>query len=91
MGDEGDYWRDVKPIMLEASKKKRASNREHAQHELLRRGIPFEAKNNDAHLIVQGETSLIDFWPGTGKYIVRADGKTGRGIRHVIKLCREKK
>lgn len=90
MGDEGDYWRDVKPIMLEASKKKRASNREYAQRELLCRGIPFEAKNNDAHLIVQGVNSTIDFWPGTGKYIVRADGKTGRGIRKVLRLCKKK-
>lgn len=86
MGDEGDYWRDVKPYMLEASKRKRRANREHAAYLLTQAGIPFESKNEGAHLIVQGREVIIDFWPGTGKFITRA-GKTGRGVRHVMELC----
>lgn len=86
MGDEGDYWRDVKPIMKEASRKKRQRNREYAAHLLTQAGISFESKNNGAHFIVQGREIIIDFWPGTGKFITRA-GKTGRGIRKVMNLC----
>jgi hypothetical protein len=89
MGDEGDFWRDVKPGMIEASKKKRASNRENARRMLLKSGLTFQTKNNGAHLVVHGAAGIIDFWPGTGKYISRDGIHKGRGLRHVLKLCKE--
>lgn len=45
--------------------------------------IPFEIKNNGAHLIVEGNECYIDFWPGTGKWITR-NGKRGFGVRNLI-------
>lgn len=54
---------------------------------LEREGIKFESKNNGVHLIVTGTGGLIDFWPSTGKFIVR-EGYTGRGVFNLLKLCR---
>lgn len=64
---------------------KRASNREVAVQVLFENDIPFESKNGGAHLIVTGKDGLVDFWPGTGKFIVRG-GKTGRGVFTLLKL-----
>lgn len=80
MGDMGDMYRDMDTI----SKSKRAANRTNALTILRSKNIDFVIKNNGAHLIVQGTTQIIDFWPGTGKWIVR-NGPTGRGIFNMLK------
>ena len=79
MGDEGDYWREHK----EYSQKKRASNRYGGEVHLVKENIPFESKNNGAHLIVEGHSCFIDYWPGTGGWESR-DGLTGFGVRGLI-------
>ena len=70
--------------MREASKAKRASNRDRSTEILVIAGIEFVSKNNGAHLIVAGR---FDFWPGTGLWHER-DGRgvrrKGRGIRSLI-------
>jgi len=45
-------------------------------------GINIEIKNNGIHIIVDNK---IDFWPTTGKYIVRKNQKKGRGVFNMIK------
>lgn len=82
MSDEGEFWRDVR----EAGRQCRQRNRLYSPTILAERGIHFEVKNGGAHLIVTGRDCLIDFWPGTGKYIAR-DGRKGRGVRNLMKLC----
>lgn len=82
MGDMGDYWKDVKQESME----RRARNRESSADYLKKHGVEFESKNGGAHLIVKGRDCLIDFWPGTGKYIAR-NGENGRGLRNMLKLC----
>lgn len=86
MGDLGDLFKDVK----EASKQKRSENRNNAPILLEKEGIPFVSKNAGAHLIISaGESSnIIDFWPGTGKWIVRSSGYPGRGIFNMIKYLK---
>jgi hypothetical protein len=84
MGDMGDYWRDVKPALIEESKRKRANNRESSARILTEAGIPFEAKNNGAHLIIETVEAFIDFWPGTGLWCVRGTDKYRRGEQHLI-------
>ena len=79
MSDMADVFNYRKKMQQE----KRAANREHSPTLLTAAGIKFESKNMDAHLIVQSNAALIDFWPGTGKWIVRK-GKTGRGVRGLI-------
>ena len=64
---------------------KRASNRQWSTQHLVDKGIAFQSKNKGAHLIVESPIGLIDFWPGTGKWIVRSNKKTKRGVRELIK------
>lgn len=68
---------------------KRASNRKTSPEILKDKGIIFITANGGAHLIVSGRDCLIDFWPGTGKFIAR-NGKDGRGVFNLIKLCEVK-
>ena len=74
-----EYWRDIR----QARQGKRADNRENSAEYLTERGIPFVSKNNGAHLIVEGATCFIDFWPGTGKWHSRC-GKKGFGVRNLV-------
>jgi hypothetical protein len=67
--------------LREASKTKRASNREKSAERLQAANIGFVAKNGGAHLIVAGH---IDFWPGTGKWQDRNTPDGGRGVRALI-------
>jgi hypothetical protein len=68
-----------------SSRKKRASNRAWSANKLTELGVKYESCNSGAHLIVEGNTSYIDFWPGTGKWISR-DGASGRGIKSMLSL-----
>jgi len=80
MSDMGDDFRAWK-LHKRAKKEK---NLEHSTRLLQESGIPFESKNWGVHLIVQGNSGLIDFWPSTGKFIARSGAK-GRGVRNLIK------
>ena len=86
MSEVGDTFNAMK----EASQKKRAQNRETSPVFLTKNGVAFNTRNGGAHLIVQGKDGLIDFWPGTGKFITRA-GKSGRGVFNLLNLCKVKK
>lgn len=74
------FWRDWD----EESKERRAKHREKSAALLQERGIEFETKNGGAHLIVRHGDKVTDFWPGTGKWIVR-QGKKGRGVFPLLK------
>ncbi|HEJ4320006.1 hypothetical protein PIGHUM_04436 [Pigmentiphaga humi] len=84
MGDMGDYWRDVRPAMKEESQRRRSSNRESSSRLLTEAGISFESKNEGSHLIVSGQGAVVDFWPGTGLWIVRGSKERRRGVRQLI-------
>ena len=86
MGDMGDYWRDVRPFMKARSASKRPNNREASAEILREAGVKFTSKNDGIHLIVEGKVCLIDFWPGTGKFITRL-GKKGRGVISLLAHC----
>lgn len=74
-------WRAIKQERQE----KRANNREASALILQRKGISFEAKNFEAHLIVTHEGQVVDFWPGTGKYIFRGSTVRGHGVFNLLK------
>jgi hypothetical protein len=82
--DMGDYWRDVR----HAGQVKRAANREQSPACLAQAGIEFVVKNEGAHLIVTGPAGLIDFWPGTGLWMLRGTKRSGYGVFKLIKFCR---
>jgi len=69
------------------SQKKRAENRKQSAKLLLDLGIIFTSNNGGAHLAVKGRNYIIDFWPGTGKYIGRGGCCEGRGVKNLLKYC----
>jgi hypothetical protein len=79
----GDYWRDVKA----ARQEKRADNRKSSAEMLAEAGIKSETKNGGAHLIVSAIGKTIDFWPGTGLWMVRGQPKRSYGFRGLIAAC----
>lgn len=34
-------------------------------------GLDFEIKNNGQHFVISGPKTVIDYWPGSGKFKVR--------------------
>lgn len=81
----GDYWRAVKPAMQEASKQRRAYNRDNSASLLRANGVQFESKNAGAHLIVRdGAGGTFDFWPGTGLWQMRGSTQRSRGVRALL-------
>ena len=85
-GDAPGYIRecaDCNPA--EESKQRRAGHREYCPTVLEKEGIAFESKSKGAHLIVKHNGKVIDYWPGTGKFIDRATGNGKRGIRALLR------
>jgi hypothetical protein len=81
--DMGEMFNDYRIAM----KEKRASTRATSAAFLDREGIAYDARNYGAHLILQAPKSgTIDFWPGTGRWTVRASGKEKRGVCKLVNL-----
>lgn len=80
-----DFWRDVKA----AKKEKRASNRENSPELLTEAGISYSVKNGGAHLILDERGHTIDFWPGTGLWMMRGSTKRHRGVHSLIRFVKE--
>lgn len=84
MSEMGELWREV----AEARKQKRAGNRESSADLLRKAGLSFVDKNLGAHLIVSGKGHTIDFWPGTGLWIMRGSTQRHYGVRKLIALLK---
>jgi len=82
---EGDFWRDVRPAMQEASKQRKAANRAAATKLLKAAGLAFESKNDGAHLVVRDNGMVFDFWPGTGLWQMRGARHQRRGVHALLK------
>ena len=81
----GDMWRAIKAERQE----KRASNRKNSPDLLREAGIQFASKNGDAHLIVRTDGGhTVDFWPGTGLWIIRGSTQRHSGVQKLIAFCR---
>ncbi len=80
MSEIGEVW----DIIKKQGQSKRAKNRTDSKAYLKCRGIPFIPKNHGAHLIVTYAQQTVDFWPGTGKWIVRGCGHEARGVRRLV-------
>lgn len=70
--------------MKDHSKQRRSNNREKCAEVLTAAGVMFEARNNGAHLIVEGNDCFIDYWPGTGRWKTR-NGEKGFGVRSLLR------
>lgn len=78
MGEMFNDWRAMK-------QQKKRDNLALSTDILRQRGVAFESKNNGVHLIVSGGSMVIDFWPSTGKWIVRG-GCSGRGVFPLLRI-----
>lgn len=72
-------------VMKEQSQVKRSYNRTQSAKLLRDNSVWYDTKNAGAHLIVRHAGHIVDFWPGTGKYIVR-NGPEGRGIFNLLRF-----
>lgn len=85
-GDMGEVFN----AMREASKERRAKNRERGPELLREAGIPFEVYNGGAHLKVGFQGDIYDYWPGTG-YWKSSETRSGhRGVRKLIERIKRK-
>lgn len=87
MSDMSDDFNALKKMKQE----KRASNREDSAAILSRAGVVFESKNLGAHLIVLAGAKVVDFWPGTGLWIVRGDKQQRRGVRKLVEYVEKQR
>lgn len=80
-------WPDRNGCGKHARNERREQNRERTPGVLRAFGLSFETNNDGVHLIVKKGTTVIDFWPGNGRWIDRANSdRQGHGI--VSLLCR---
>ena len=77
----GRAWREQK-------QRERAGFRARAPQLLNEAGIPFESRNNGAHLMVG--TEVVHYWPGTGNWHDPATGRRGNGIRTLLSHMRSR-
>jgi hypothetical protein len=77
MGDAADDLTDVYALGREESKRRRAAHRDNSARILREHDVGYAVRNDGAHLVVRG---TVDFWPGTGLWIVRATREEGRGV-----------
>lgn len=81
--------KEIFNAMKEYKKQKSIKNRSLAQEILESAGINFEIKNNGLHYIITTDTDIIDFWPGTEKFIPRITKQSGKGIYTLIKYIKK--
>ena len=62
------------------SQQKRADNRAASLNLLTQAGVQFTSNNLGAHLVVFAGSFVVDFWPGTGLWIVRGAAARRRGV-----------
>lgn len=84
--DEDDsitaYWRDVRAMRQQCS----AENRKNGPAILEQHGISFVTKNGGAHLIISHNGHMIDYWPGTKRFVFRTAEFKGHGVYKLLKL-----
>jgi hypothetical protein len=82
VGDVGDIFNDTRAARADESKVRRAGNREKSAAVLAGAGVAFVSNNGGAHLVVEDR---VDFWPGTGLWIVRKTLHRERGVFKLVK------
>lgn len=86
MGEMGDDWRSVRPILKEESQQRRQRNRDRSASVLTVHSVAFHTLNGGAHLVIEHAGKTVDFWPGTGLYAPRGTTKRGRGVFNLLRF-----
>lgn len=63
---------------------KREHNRKTNTAELDEQGIKYTSHNSGAHLVIKHNKYVVDFWPGTAKYIFRGSPTYKYGVYSLI-------
>jgi hypothetical protein len=85
IGTEDSIWAAFKERRAK-SQEKRADNRKNSRAILDNKNCDYQLMNDGAHLIVKTNSGLVDFWPGTGRWIIRNTGRRGFGVQNLINL-----
>lgn len=80
-----EMWRDYK----QSRQEKKHSNKDNSTATLDRNNIKYASHNNGVHLVIEAGQRTIDYWPSTGKFLVRPMPPSkrpipGRGIRQLL-------
>lgn len=78
---------EINSVNRTDSQLRREANRVNSAAVLTKVGLKFTSHNYGAHLIITVGDTVVDFWPGTGKYVVRG-GATGRGVFNLLRLLK---
>lgn len=96
MGELGEYWRDVKPILKENNQKERENNYneriDYAIKQFEKNGIKYKLCNEEnGHFnLFKDKKVVMSFWSWTGKcYIPRTGFSDNIGIRNCIKKYKQ--
>lgn len=84
MGDMGDDFRALKEFRKKR-KAQRYSDSASARTEIYKEALDVEEKNDGQHWIVRAEKETIDFWPSSGRWIVRGKKTSGYDARSLLK------
>jgi len=78
MGDMGEYWRDVGPVLKEEAIERKRKRKERNMAILQRAGVRFSKRNNGSVLLFRaGNKPPADFYPGTNSW--KSGNTTFRG------------
>lgn len=84
MGEMGDLWRQHN----KERKEKRWDNLDRSLSLLRKVNVKFKSFDTQGlHLLID---ERIDFWPTTGRWVVRNSKDKGRGVQQLIKYVVEK-
>lgn len=85
---------DKKPDWAElhaALKARREHNKRSSPGLLKGAGLDFDVHNGGSHIVVRTQGGqVVDFWPSTGKWIVRGQTHQRGGVRKLIGWCKGK-
>lgn len=78
---ESESWR----VYNKYKQNKKWANLESSTKILEEAGVDYTSHNMGIHLVVRFGTTIVDFWPSTGKWMPRKSGRTGRGVFNLLR------
>ena len=90
MGDMGEYWRDVKPILKDMRTKHVEKMGNSAIRNVEKLGFPYKHYENNHQFAIETPIGIIDYWGTTGTWINRKTRKKGKGLHSLRKILEEK-
>jgi len=89
MGDMGEYWRDVKPMLKERREKHVERMGTSANRNIEKLGYPYTHYESNHQFAIETNKGIIDYWGTTGTWIDRKTKKRGKGLRGLRKYLEE--